>query len=115
MEINREEFKKWIEALRSGKYKQGRDRLQSDVNSYCCLGVACIVLIPQDKLFLSPSVLPDGSTYAKLYGVYPGAQTHAPRWLKDINDDFKAKTGIALSDRNDNDNWSFTQIADDVS
>lgn len=35
---------KWLEALRSGKYKQGRERLR-DVNKgtatyeYCCLGV----------------------------------------------------------------------------
>jgi len=32
--------RKWIKALRSGKYKQGRGQLwrKSD-NSYCCLGV----------------------------------------------------------------------------
>lgn len=35
---------KWIKALRSGKYKQGHYRLHSkSTNSYCCLGVACVV------------------------------------------------------------------------
>jgi len=36
------EFKaKWIEALRSGKYKQGKSVLYNkDNNTYCCLGVA---------------------------------------------------------------------------
>jgi len=36
--------KKWVAALRSGKYKQGKHRLkQTDIkgDSYCCLGVAC--------------------------------------------------------------------------
>jgi len=31
--------KKWVEALRSGKYKQYREDLKGD-SSYCCLGVA---------------------------------------------------------------------------
>lgn len=32
---------KWVEALRSVKYKQGRDLLRSADNTYCCLGVLC--------------------------------------------------------------------------
>lgn len=31
---------KWVEALRSGKYKQCQTRLRID-NSFCCLGVLC--------------------------------------------------------------------------
>jgi len=31
---------KWIKALRSGKYKQGKERLYNEEeDSYCCLGV----------------------------------------------------------------------------
>ena len=30
---------KWIEALRSGKYKQAKERLYKGRNQYCCLGV----------------------------------------------------------------------------
>jgi hypothetical protein len=33
---------KWVEALRSGRYKQGRGCLRSGDN-YCCLGVLCDV------------------------------------------------------------------------
>lgn len=34
--------KQWIEALRSGIYKQGYEELRSgDRSSYCCLGVLC--------------------------------------------------------------------------
>lgn len=36
---------KWIEALRSGKYSQAKGKLRDliDGNSYCCLGVLCVV------------------------------------------------------------------------
>lgn len=33
--------KKWLEALRSGKYEQGRLFLKNLSGKYCCLGVAC--------------------------------------------------------------------------
>jgi hypothetical protein len=29
----------WVDALRSGKYQQGRDQLVSCDNKFCCLGV----------------------------------------------------------------------------
>lgn len=34
---------KWIEALRSGKYKQGRLALRTRDDHFCCLGVLCDV------------------------------------------------------------------------
>lgn len=34
---------KWIAALRSGEYQQGRGRLRTDDNRFCCLGVLCAV------------------------------------------------------------------------
>lgn len=33
---------KWIKALRSGKFRQAREVIADD-DSYCCLGVLCIV------------------------------------------------------------------------
>lgn len=38
--MNREIKKRWIDALRSGEYKQGHYRLRLD-NQFCCLGVLC--------------------------------------------------------------------------
>lgn len=32
---------KWVLALRSGKYQQGKRYLRRDTDSYCCLGVLC--------------------------------------------------------------------------
>ncbi len=34
--------RKWLRALRSGDYEQGRERLAND-GKFCCLGVACEV------------------------------------------------------------------------
>ena len=40
------EFKaKWVAALRSGKYQQGRDVLRNG-DKFCCLGVACDLIDP---------------------------------------------------------------------
>ena len=41
--MNKEIKDKWVKALRSGEYKQGRLYLQRD-NLFCCLGVLCKVL-----------------------------------------------------------------------
>lgn len=38
--MNAEVKKMWVEALRSGEYKQGRGQLRFG-NEYCCLGVLC--------------------------------------------------------------------------
>jgi len=35
--------KRWISALRSGKYKQGTGQLRDAQNNFCCLGVLCDV------------------------------------------------------------------------
>src|SRR4051794_35352962 len=32
---------KWVDALRSGKYKQGKGLLRDFNDNYCCLGVLC--------------------------------------------------------------------------
>ena len=38
--MNTEVKQKWIDALRSGKYEQGSEKLRSQ-QGYCCLGVLC--------------------------------------------------------------------------
>lgn len=34
---------KWIQALRSGEFKQGQEALKNEYGQYCCLGVLCEV------------------------------------------------------------------------
>lgn len=45
-------LRKWVNALRSGKFKQGTGALKNEFsNSYCCLGVACVLAgIPKKEL-----------------------------------------------------------------
>jgi hypothetical protein len=49
--------KKWVKALRSGKYKQTKKTLK-DENGYCCLGVLCSIVKPK-KRWTYFSTLPD--------------------------------------------------------
>jgi hypothetical protein len=50
--MNRELVKQWIDALRSGKYKQVKSTLRDmKDDSYCCLGVACL-LHPSGQKYL---------------------------------------------------------------
>lgn len=39
--MNHDIKKEWVEALRSGEYKQGKMNLRSKNDEYCCLGVLC--------------------------------------------------------------------------
>jgi hypothetical protein len=42
--------KKWVDALRSGDYKQGKHYLRSGDDSFCCLGVLCDIMgLPTSK------------------------------------------------------------------
>lgn len=37
-------IQEWVDALRSGEYKQGKHVLRSTRDEFCCLGVACDLL-----------------------------------------------------------------------
>lgn len=41
--------KKWVEALRSGKYEQGKYDLRYD-NKFCVLGVACDLMVKEELI-----------------------------------------------------------------
>lgn len=95
IKINKRQFKLWIAALDSGKYKQAKYYLQQN-DAHCCLGVACELFIPEDKI---KRLLPG----CQMYGQRPADQPAAPEWLKEINNDFteKAKVDIPLTMLND--------------
>ena len=44
IETQKENAIKWIEALLSGKYKQGKERLGDEEIGFCCLGLGCKVV-----------------------------------------------------------------------
>lgn len=103
------DIKKWIAALRSGKYKQTNEALQ-DTKGYCCLGVACDLFIPEDKLL---------KNYGIIAGGMPNQQEYAPEWLKEINADFEKRSfnkrnlnkRVALVTLNDKRKYTFKEIA----
>jgi hypothetical protein len=48
--VNPEVKTKWVAALRSGEYKQGRGLLRNGAGQYCCLGVLCEIQgVPRAK------------------------------------------------------------------
>ena len=94
MNFTQEIKDKWLTALRSGEYKQGRAQLYNDLsNSYCCLGVLGVVCeTPIEKL--------GGGSLSESFTTVPeiflGYRQLASR----------------LMDMNDGGNMNFPQIAD---
>lgn len=102
-----ENIQKWCKALRSGKFRKTKNKLQ-DENGYCCLGVACVLFIPKRKLKTTVTV--NGLSY--IVGYAAEDQTHSPQWLKDVNSLFFQITNEHLSVLNDSKEFTFDEIAD---
>ena len=94
--------KRWVKALRSGRYKRGRDHLRVG-DKHCCLGVLCRILR------VKHDVMPDGTYF------YDGSYTF-------LTNSVTAKVGMHLAEGalsgvetlaalNDN-GKSFAEIAD---
>lgn len=74
--------REWVQALRSGNYKQGKRFLHSVADEYCCLGVVCELAIKHG--IIGPSVLQDtGPSYGYgNLGCYAGAPGEVMDWIK---------------------------------
>lgn len=70
--------KMWIEALRSGKYKQGKNRLKNDKREFCCLGVLCDLHRKFSNKPLKWRKLEDPSTR-----FYDGQQYYLPKSVQE--------------------------------
>lgn len=105
IEPTKKNIQKWVKALRSGKYKQGIFRLQSEDDRYCCLGVAC-------KEFIGKKARVDS------FGLLAGgiitniSQPNAPGWLTALNDNFFLKSGRQITGLNDSGELTFDELAD---
>lgn len=95
--VSSDNFKqKWIEALRSGKYEQGKACLKTEDSKFCCLGVACDITNPNGWY------KEDGKTYFN-----GGHKAYAPEYIvsyRNIDQDELA----SMNDRG----ISFSEIAD---
>ena len=102
--------KKWVEALRSGQYRQGKGVLNNR-DTYCCLGVACEVAVKNKVLDVQYEDYPNFN-----YKVYDGYKTQLPpsvmEWLgvrTPMGAYKKPYTSLAIL--NDYDNYTFDMIA----
>jgi hypothetical protein len=108
-----DDAKRWVQALRSGKYQQATGVLY-DGNGYCCLGVACDVL---GIKFLQDG---DGDFYADILCEY-GALCILPPQVRDMlglrtrsggsNVELTGSGRTMLTELND-DGVTFPEIAD---
>jgi hypothetical protein len=93
---------KWVKALESGKYSQGKRALKNNQNEYCCLGV---LLEVAGKKFTY------GNTNQQMLCGYK------QKWTGTLPTSFQKKWGIpdAVQDNcmvmNDLKGWSFKEIA----
>lgn len=76
---------KWLEALRSGKYRQGESYLSfpdtedDAINYYCCLGVAALICdVSQDKLYNIELLYPEKFEHTTIPTELLGEQGNSP-------------------------------------
>lgn len=122
---NRENVKKWVDALRSGKYAQGMGYLNKD-GKFCCLGVACDLAYKDGVDVQRDQRVSDGAyTYGGQHGYPPttvtewlGLETVAAATSLDDEQDIVINTPdggyIRATEANDDDGWAFDQIADAI-
>jgi hypothetical protein len=108
--MNADIKQKWIEALRSGEFKQGTLALRSADNHYCCLGVLCELAARQGVV--ETKLTPNAHWY--LYGEEIAGLTDEVRAWAGIEDDnpLVAIPGyVTLTHLNDSKGYSFDTIA----
>jgi hypothetical protein len=106
-----ENAKKWVAALRSGKYEQGKGYLNIG-GTFCCLGVGCEVAI-ENGLSVVTYLHPDGNnftvtSYDRRQGFLPERVTE---WLGLTTDTGHYDTSDLMKD-NDVRHKTFAEIAD---
>lgn len=92
-------FDKWVEALRSKKYKQGRGSLVQETEDgdykYCCMGVLLKIAGYEVLHSVNPSnpketysrlVSPSGETYCTMPGLHCGLSNLNQATLATLND-----------------------------
>ena len=93
--MKKELVERWCDALESGEYKQGKGSLyNSDSGEYCCLGVLCAVLDPDNTGgWQGFSIIPN--KFKQMFKFDMTAQSHF----------------VGL---NDQEGWSFNELAKDM-
>ena len=108
--LTKEEFRaKWIEALKSGRFKKGKDRLctieNNDIIRHCCLGVACEIFKENGGELESKEFLEDFYEYR----AYNGIKHYLPNIVREALGLY-AEDGLI----NDNPHYSLAYVNDHV-
>lgn len=135
--------KAWLEALRSGNYKQTKGKLRSRNGAYCCLGVACEVAeVPRvwrdkeyhygdaevleamksdewhDEASMSDYERYDSTGLPRIAREWLGVSEAGPKLAKPVTvrSIFNGVDELedSLIELNDTYGWSFAQIADAI-
>lgn len=114
---NKGNLRKWVTALRSGEYAQGINRLFNPPEpehdkpkpTYCCLGVACHVMEKEGHQFVCnwriAALLPLEAMD------WLGIQEENPVIRGSWTDEYAVDTAAHF---NDDERWTFAQIADQI-
>lgn len=105
--MNKDIKKRWLDALRSGKYKQGVGALRKRGYKFCCLGVLCDIVKPSSWTICR-------GTICYQMGNSTGLPPKEVLEVCGIVDDFFGFDGIGfrLTTMNDSENKTFNEIAD---
>jgi hypothetical protein len=104
----------WIEALRSGKFKQGKRALKTYDGAFCCLGVLCEVT--GNGYYEHTTNDTGAAAFGIVSKVFPDSDhlttaMSLPAELQDILGVDKTADAF-LQSCNDDYDWTFAQIAD---
>lgn len=113
--MNKEYKEKWIAALRSGKYKQGKGVLRNSNNEFCCLGVLCDIVLKDNPDIGSWKNTSDNCYYFST-GIVDYDYTYLPQVISDITGINRrgefSENSAPLTTYNDSYGITFNQIAD---
>lgn len=137
--MNKDVLRKWVDALRSGNFKQTKGRLSKIENdgsrTFCCLGVLCE--LAKDEIGLEETYR-EGLWFRGYGGefAYNGCETLPPDSVEDflgepgfdwevkLHEDVLYEDGeevmyeagdlVELAELNDEGDWTFAQIADAI-
>lgn len=117
---------KWIAALRSGKYTQGKKTLKTANGDMCCLGVLCDVYNPNGWSSKVEEFSPTSDTIVQFNCYVTGSGSEASSFLPGevvawadmktsigtIATDPSFREGVDLAELNDFRDYNFDKIAD---
>lgn len=128
--MNPEIKKRWVEALRSGRFKKGTGKLhwyrEDTPDEFCCLGVLCEIAIEDGVVKRNLKELYNGYRFYSYTGLGTDAEDFLPgdvrEWAElNINNPYYLARGeredllenrAYLSVMNDNEYTTFDEIAD---